>query len=104
MSGALTRNMLEIDSVWHMTQTQSGVWIEEIDLQKKCSVRPSMLMGSCDVYDPPLSESTLNLPQGTMSGALTRNMLENRLCVTQDTDTEWGTDRNRSREKVFGQT
>ena len=74
-------------SVWHMAQTQSGVWIEEIDLQKKSSVRPSVLMGSCDVYDPPLSESTLNLPQGTMSGALTRNMLENRLCVTQDTDT-----------------
>jgi hypothetical protein len=44
-------------------------------------------MGSCDVYDPPLSESTLKLPQGTMSRVLTRNMLENRLCVTQDTDT-----------------
>jgi len=61
-------------------------------------------MGSCDVYDPPLGQPALKLPQGTMSGALTRNMLENRLCVTQDTDTEWGTDRNRPKGKVFDQT
>jgi hypothetical protein len=64
-----------------MTQTQSGVWTE-IDLEEKCSVRPSVLMGSCDVYDPPLGQPALKLPQGTMSGVLTRNMLENRLCVT----------------------
>jgi hypothetical protein len=44
-------------------------------------------MGSCDVYDPPLGQPILKLPQGTMSRVLTRNMLENRLCVTQDTDT-----------------
>ena len=61
-------------------------------------------MGSRDVYDPPLGQPILNLPQGTMSGAFTRNMLENRLCETQDTETKWGMDRNRPREKVFGQT
>ena len=63
-----------------------GVWTE-IDLEEKSSVRPSILMGSRDVYDPPLGQLALKLPQGTMSGALTRNMLENRLCVTCDTDT-----------------
>ena len=61
-------------------------------------------IGSCDVYDPPPGQLALKLPQGTMSRALTRNMLENQLCVTQDTDTVGGTDRNRSRGKVFGQT
>jgi hypothetical protein len=65
-------------------------------------------MGSCDVYDPPLSESTLKLPQGTMVwGTYTEyvgSQLKLSLCVTQDTDTVGGTDRNRSRGKVFGQT
>jgi len=57
----------KIDSVRHRTQTQSGVWTE-IDLEEKSSVRPRVLMGSCDVYDPPLGQPILKLPQDPCLG------------------------------------
>jgi hypothetical protein len=63
-----------------------------------------MVYDSPDVYNLPPGYPCPKLLGKTISGMYTRNMLENRLCVTQDTDTEWGMDINRSRGKVFGQT